>query len=110
MDILSCSRKIDRMVSFDFIYELLVAYYSAAGRLAIYPVGIVQNASGRISVWDPIRTAIGERVTAHYCYRWFCGFEPEGTISLYSVGIPIHETRSGHKFTPKCLTAELSSE
>ena len=50
MDILSYSRKIDRMVSFDFIYELLVAYYSAAGRLAIYPVGIVQNTSGRISV------------------------------------------------------------
>lgn len=33
-------RKIDRMVSFDFIYDLLAPYYPATGRPSIDPVSI----------------------------------------------------------------------
>ena len=33
-------RKIDRMVSFDFIYELLAPYYSATGRPSVDPVSM----------------------------------------------------------------------
>lgn len=51
-------RKIDRMVSFDFIYELLAPYYSATGPSICRPCQYVQNASGRISVWDQIRTTV----------------------------------------------------
>ena len=33
-------RKIDRMVSFDFIYELLAPYYPATGRPSVDPVSM----------------------------------------------------------------------
>ena len=36
-------RKIDRMVSFDFIYELLAPYYSATGRPSVDPVSMFNN-------------------------------------------------------------------
>ena len=44
-------RKIDRMVSFDFIYDYLALYYSETGRPSIDPVRYVQNALDWIPVW-----------------------------------------------------------
>ena len=39
-------RKIDRMVSFDFIYDLLAPYYPATGRPSIDPASCLLYTSG----------------------------------------------------------------
>lgn len=101
MDILSCSQKIVRMVSFDFIYELLVAYYSAVAAwlsilwvlFKILPAGYLYGIQSERQLVRGLRLNIA--------HRWFCGFEPEGTISLYSVGIPIHENTLRPQVYPK---------
>ena len=49
-------RKIERMISFDFIYDLLAPYYPATGSPSVNPV--VQNALDRIPVWHQIRAAV----------------------------------------------------
>ena len=59
-------RKIERMVSFNFIYDLLAPYYPATGRPSVDPVSIVQNALDRIPVWHQIRAAVGGGSSAQH--------------------------------------------
>ena len=58
-------RKIERMVSFNFIYDLLAPYYPATGRPSVDPVSMF-NALDRIPVWHQIRAAVGGGSSAQH--------------------------------------------
>lgn len=77
-------RKIERMVSFDFIYDLLAPYYPGNRPSICRPCQYVQNALDRIPVWHQIRAAVVEEVQLNIAYRWFCGFELDDTIPNHS--------------------------
>jgi len=64
-------RKIERMVSFDFIYDLLAPYYPATGRPSVDPVSMFKR-------------RLVEEVQLNIAYRWFCGFELDDTIPNHS--------------------------
>ena len=59
-------RKIDRMVSFDFIYELLAPYYSATGRPSVDPVSMFNNELILQSICNTIEYAILPDLTYVY--------------------------------------------
>ena len=77
-------RQIDRVVSFDFIYTLLVPYYPAIGRPSVDPVSmfkmlLIGYLYGIIS-----ERRLVEEVRLNIAYRWFCGFELNDTIPDHS--------------------------
>ena len=59
-------RKIERMVSFDFIYDLLAPYLSGNRPSICGPCQYVQNALDRIPVWHQIRAAVGGGSSAQH--------------------------------------------
>ena len=59
-------RKIDRMVSFDFIYELPAPYYSATGRPSVDPVSMFNNELILQSICNTIEYAILPDLTYVY--------------------------------------------
>ena len=77
-------RKIDRIVSFDFIYTLLAPYYPAIGRPSIDPVSMFKMLL--IGYLYGIRSErrLVEEVRLNIAYRWFCGFELNDTIPDHS--------------------------
>ena len=77
-------RKIERMVSFNFIYDLLAPYYPATGRPSVDPVSmfkmlLIGYLYGIKSEWRLV-----EEVQLNIAYRWFCGFELDDTIPNHS--------------------------
>ena len=54
-------RKIERMVSFDFIYDLLAPYYPATGRPSVGPVSMF-----KMLLRHQIRAAVGGRSSAQH--------------------------------------------
>ena len=77
-------RKIDRIVSFDFIYTLLAPYYPAIGRPSVDPVSMFKMLL--IGYLYGIRSErrLVEEVRLNIAYRWFCGFELNDTIPDHS--------------------------
>ena len=70
-------RKIERMVSFEFIDDLLAPYYPATGRPSVDPVSmfkmlLIGYLYGIKSEWRLV-----EEVQLNIAYRRFCGFEWE---------------------------------
>ena len=72
-------RKIERMVSFDFIYDLLAPYYPATGRPSVDPVSMFKMLLIGLS-----ERRLVEEVQLNITYRWFCGFELDDTIPNHS--------------------------
>lgn len=77
-------RKIDRMVSFDFIYDLLSPYYPATGRPSIDPVSMLKMLLIRHLYDIKSERGLVEEVRLNIAYRWFCGFEPDDAIPEHS--------------------------
>ena len=77
-------RKIERMVSFDFIYDLLAPYYPATGRPSVDPVSMFKMLL--IGYLHGIKSErrLVEEVQLNIAYRWFCGFELDDTIPNHS--------------------------
>ena len=77
-------RKIDRIVSFDFMYTLLAPYYPAIGRPSIDPVSMFKMLL--IGYLYGIRSErrLVEEIRLNIAYRWFCGFELNDTIPDHS--------------------------
>ena len=74
-------RKIERMVSFDFIYDLLAPYYPATGRPSVDPVSMFKMLLiGYLYGIKSERRGGGLNIA----YRWFCGFELDDTIPNHS--------------------------
>lgn len=77
-------RKIDRIVSFDFIYEILAPYYPATGRPSVDPVSMFKMLLVRYLYGIKSERRLEEEVRLNIAYRRFCGFELCDTIPDHS--------------------------
>ena len=77
-------RKINRMVSFDFIYELLAPYYPTTGRPSVDPVSMFKMLLIGYLYGIKSERRLVEEVQLNIAYRWFCGFELDDTIPNHS--------------------------
>ena len=77
-------RKIDRMVSFDFIYDLLAPYYPATGRPSIDPASMFKMLLIGYLYGIKSERRLVEEVRLNIAYRWFCGFELDDAIPDHS--------------------------
>ena len=77
-------RKIERMVSFDFIYDLLAPYYPATGRPSVDPVNMFKMLLIGYLYGIKSERRLVEEVQLNIAYRWFCGFELDDTIPNHS--------------------------
>ena len=77
-------RKIERMVSFDFIYDLLAPYYPATGRPSVGPVSMFKMLLIGYLYGIKSERRLVEEVQLNIAYRWFCGFELDDTIPNHS--------------------------
>lgn len=77
-------RKIDRIISFDFIYEILAPYYPATGRPSIDPVSMFKMLLVGYLYGIKSERRLEEEVRLNIAYRWFCGFELCDTIPDHS--------------------------
>ena len=77
-------RKINRTVSFDFIYDLLAPYYPATGRPSVDPVSMFKMLLIGYLYGIKSERRLVEEVQLNIAYRWFCGFELDDTIPNHS--------------------------
>ena len=77
-------QKIERMVSFDFIYDLLAPYYPATGRPSVDPVSMFKMLLIGYLYGIKSERRLVEEVQLNIAYRWFCGFELDDTIPNHS--------------------------
>ena len=77
-------RKVERMVSFDFIYDLLAPYYPATGRPSVDPVSMFKMLLIGYLYGIKSERRLVEEVQLNIAYRWFCGFELDDTIPNHS--------------------------
>ena len=77
-------RKIERMVSFDFIYDLLAPYYPATGHPSVDPVSMFKMLLIGYLYGIKSERRLVEEVQLNIAYRWFCGFELDDTIPNHS--------------------------
>ena len=77
-------REINKLISFDFIYEILAPYYPSVGRPAVDPVSMLKMLLvGYLYGIKSERRRV-EEVQLNIAYRWFCGFELGDTIPDHS--------------------------
>lgn len=77
-------RKIDRIVSFDFIYDFLAPYYPAIGRPSVDPVSMFKMLLIGYLYGIKSERRLVEEVRLNIAYRWFCGFELDDVIPDHS--------------------------
>lgn len=77
-------RKIDRMVEFEFIYELLAPYYPSNGRPSVDPVSMFKMLLVGYLYGIKSERRLVEEVRLNLAYRWFCGFELHEAILDHS--------------------------
>ena len=73
-------RKINRIISFDFIYDLLAPYYPATGRPSIDPVSMFRMLLVGCLYGIKSERRLEEEVRLNIACRWFCGFELDDII------------------------------
>lgn len=73
-------RKIDRSISFDFIYDLLAPYYPATGRPSIDPVSMFKMLLVGYLYGIKSERRLEAEVRLNIAYRWFCEFDLNDTI------------------------------
>lgn len=88
-------RKIERIASFDFVYDLLAGYHPATGRPSIDPVSMFKMLLIEYLYGIKSERRLVEEVRLNIAYRWFCGFE-----------LPDHST-FGKTRTRKCQQSAL---
>ena len=77
-------RKINRIISFEFIYDLLAPYYPATGRPSIDPVSMFKMLLVGYLYGIKSERRLEEEVRLNIAYRWFCGFELDDAIPDHS--------------------------
>lgn len=77
-------RKIDTMISFDFIYEILAPYYPPVGRPSVDPVSMFKMLLVGYLYGVKSERRLTEEIQLNIAYRWFCGFELGDTIPDHS--------------------------
>jgi len=78
-------RKIDKMVSFDFVYDIAKQYYSNNGRPSIDPVCLLKMLLVGYLYGIRSERRLEEEITLNIAYRWFCGFDLSDSIPDHSV-------------------------
>ena len=68
-------RKINQMVSFDFIYDLVAPYYPANGRPSVDPVSMFKMLLVGYLYGIKSERQLVQEIQLNIAYRWFCGFE-----------------------------------
>lgn len=68
-------RKINQMVSFDFIYDLVASYYPANGHPSVDPVRMFKMLLMGYLYGIKSERRLVQKIWLNIAYRWFCGFE-----------------------------------
>ena len=77
-------RKINQMISFDFIYDLVAPYYRANGRPSVDPVSMFKMLLVGYLYGVKSERRLVQEVQLNIAYRWFCGFELTDKIPDHS--------------------------
>ena len=77
-------RKIDRIISFEFIYDLLAPYYPSIGRPSVDPVCMFKMLLVGYLYGIKSERRLEEEVRLNLAYRWFCGFDLDEAIPDHS--------------------------
>ena len=86
-------RRINQIISFDFIYELLAPYYPTIGRPSIDPVSMFKMLLVGYLYGIKSERRLEEEVRLNIAYRWFCGFELYDTFIKIYEGVSIMTTQ-----------------
>jgi len=78
-------KRIDKTISFDFIYEYMERYYSNNGRPSIDPVCLVKMLLVGYLYGISSERRLVEEVKLNIAYRWFCNFDFDEKIPDHSV-------------------------
>ena len=96
-------RKINQMISFDFIYDLVAPYYPANGRPSVDPVSMFKMLLVGYLYGVKSERRLVQEVQLNIAYRWFCGFELTDKIPDHST---FSKTRL-RKWNESCLFQEV---
>ena len=77
-------RRINQLVSFDFIYYLAATYYPANGRPSVDPVSMFKMLLVGYLYGIKSERRLVQEVQLNIAYRWFCGFELADKIPDHS--------------------------
>lgn len=77
-------RKIDGIICFDFIYEILAPYYPSVGRPSVDPVSMFKMLLVGYLYGIKSERRLVEEIQLNIAYRWFCGFELTDRIPDHS--------------------------
>ena len=78
-------RKIDQVISFDFIYDLVAPYYPANGRPSVDPVSMFKMLLVGYLYGIKSERRLMQEIQLNIAYRWFCGFELTDKIPDHSI-------------------------
>ena len=78
-------KRIDKHISFEFIYELMAPYYSNRGRPSIDPVSVVKMLMVGYLYGVKSERRLAEEIRLNIAYRWFCGFKLTDKIPDHSL-------------------------
>ena len=77
-------RKINQMISFNFIYDLVAPYYPTNGRPSVDPVSMFKMLLVGYLYGVKSERRLVQEVQLNIAYRWFCGFELTDKIPDHS--------------------------
>ena len=75
-------RKIDQIISFEFIYDLLAPYYPSIGRPSVDPFCMFKMLLVGYPYGIKSERRLEEEVQLNLAYRWFCGFELDEALRV----------------------------
>lgn len=67
-------KQVDRLVSFEFVYDLVKGSYSEKGRPSIDPVCLIKMLLVGYLYGIKSERRLTEEISLNIAYRWFCGF------------------------------------
>ena len=78
-------RELDRLVSFDFIYDKVSDLYSSTGRPSVDPVVLIKMLLiGYLYGIDSERR-LEQEITVNIAYRWFLGIDLDERVPDHSI-------------------------
>ena len=77
-------RKINQIISFDFIYDIVAPYYPSNGRPSVDPVSMFKMLLVGYLYGIKSERRLVQEVQLNIAYRWFCGFELADKIPDHS--------------------------
>ena len=78
-------KQIDKLVDFEFIYELAAPYYSTKGRKSIDPVTLIKMLLIGYLYGIKSERRLVEEIQVNIAYRWFCGLDLADNVPEHSL-------------------------